>query len=90
MSHRDEEEGKRIGQRLSGIIGHAASVKRLWDEDRECEEILTQIAAVRAALDQAGKLILQHHLEHCVSDAVKAGDATEAIVKLKSTLNRFI
>jgi len=90
MSHRQGPDGDRISHRLSGIAGHAASVKRLWDEDRECVEILTQIAAVRASLDQIGKSILEHHLEHCVLDAVENGDAAKAITDLKHALNRFI
>lgn len=90
MSHRQSPDGERIAHRLTGIAGHASSVKRLWDEDRSCVEILTQIAAVRASLDQIGKAILEHHLEHCVLEAVENGNAANAIADLKNALNRFV
>ena len=90
MSDRKSSDGDRIAHRLAGIAGHASSFKRLWDEDRECVEILTQIAAVRASLDQVGKLILEHHLEHCVLSAVENGDAEKAMADLKGALNRFV
>ena len=52
--------------------------------------MLTQIAAVRAGLDQVGKTILEHHIEHCVEKAVKHGEAEEAIRDLKAALDRFV
>jgi DNA-binding FrmR family transcriptional regulator len=79
-----------IAKRLARIAGHANSLKRLWDEGRECDDMLTQIAAVRAALDQVGKVILEHHIEHCVEKAVKHGEAEEAIRDLKDALDRFV
>lgn len=79
-----------IAKRLARIAGHANSLKRLWEEERECDDVLTQIAAVRAALDQVGKAILEHHIEHCVEKAVKYGEAEEAIRDLKAALDRFV
>ena len=60
------------------------------EEGRECDDILTQIAAVRAALDQVGKAILEQHITHCVNQAVKHGEADEAIRDLKDALDRFV
>jgi DNA-binding FrmR family transcriptional regulator len=79
-----------IAKRLARVAGHAQSLKRLWEEGRECDDMLTQIAAVRAALDQVGKVILEHHIEHCVTKAVKQGDPDEAIRDLKDALDRFV
>jgi DNA-binding FrmR family transcriptional regulator len=79
-----------IAKRLARVAGHANSLKRLWDEGRECDDMLTQIAAVRAGLDQVGKAILEHHIEHCVTMAVKHGEAEEAIRDLKAALDRFV
>lgn len=79
-----------VAKRLARIAGHAASLKRFWDEGRECEEMLTQISAVRAALDQAGKAILDHHVEHCVREAIADGKADDAIRDLKKAIDRLI
>jgi DNA-binding FrmR family transcriptional regulator len=78
-----------VAKRLARISGHAASLKRLWEEGRECDEMLTQIAAVRAALDQAGKLILEHHIEYCVREAVVRGDADAVVRDVKRSLSRL-
>ena len=90
MSHRQEPVGEDIAKRLARIAGHANSLKRFWDEERECDEMLTQISAVRAALDQVGKVILEHHIEHCVAEAIERGQAADAIRDLKKSLNRLI
>jgi CsoR family transcriptional regulator, copper-sensing transcriptional repressor len=90
MSHRDSPGGEKIAKRLAKVAGHANSLKRLWDEDRACEDILTQISAVRAALDQVGKVILAHHIEHRVNDAVERGHAEDIIKDLKDALDRFV
>jgi DNA-binding FrmR family transcriptional regulator len=55
-------------------------------EDRYCVDILLQIAAVRAALDGAGKLLLAAHVESCVADAVASGRPRERQQKLDELL----
>ncbi len=90
MPHRVEPVGEDVAKRLARVAGHAASLKRLWDEGRDCEEMLTQISAVRAALDEVGKVILEHHIDHCVVEAIERGRADEAVRDLKSALNRLI
>ena len=90
MSHRDGPLGEDIAKRLARIAGHANSLQRLWDEGRTCEEMLTQISAVRAALDQVGKVILEHHIDHCVTEALERGRADEAVRSLKKALDRLL
>lgn len=79
-----------VAKRLSRISGHAASLARMWDEGRECEEMLTQIAAVRGALEQAARVILEHHIEHCVREAIEDGEPDEALRDLKKALARIL
>lgn len=90
MSEREDSQREDVAKRLARIAGHAASLKRFWDEDRECEEMLTQISAVRAALDQVGKTILEQHVDHCLGDALAHGDAAEAARDLKKAIDRLI
>ncbi len=90
MTYRNEPAGEDIAKRLSRIAGHAASLKRLWDEGRECDEMLTQIVAVRAALDQVGKIILENHIEHCVREAVERGEPDTVVRDVKKSLSRLL
>lgn len=90
MSHRKEPVGDDVAKRLARIAGHAASLQRIWDEGRECAEMLTQIAAVRGALDQVARVILEHHIEHCVGEAIEHGRRDEVIKDLKQALSRIL
>lgn len=69
------ESKKSVINRLARAIGHLEKVKRMVEEDYDCSEVLVQIAAVRAAIENTGKLILQDHIQHCIVDAVEDGDA---------------
>lgn len=68
------ENTKAVLNRLSRAIGHLQSVRRMVEDGRDCSEVLIQIAAVRSAIDNTGKLILQDHLKHCIMDAAREGD----------------
>jgi DNA-binding FrmR family transcriptional regulator len=59
------------------------------EEDRDCSEVLIQLAAVRSAVTSAGKALMRHHLERCIVDAVK-NDDPERIEDLKSAIDKFI
>lgn len=90
MSHREEPVGAAVAKRLARITGHAASLQRIWDEGRECEEMLTQISAVRGALEQVSRVILEHHIEHCVGEAVESDRRDEVVRDLKKALGRIL
>lgn len=90
MSDREGSDHEDVAKRLARIAGHAASLKRFWDEDRECVEMLTQISAVRAALDQVGKTILEQHVDHVMRDALAHGATDEAARDLKKAIDRLI
>ena len=89
MEHQEATNREEVAKRLARIAGHAASLKRLWEEGRPCDDMLTQIAAVRAALDSTGKVILEHHIEHCVREAIARGDGEAVLLDLKKSLGRL-
>ena len=60
--------------RMSRAIGHMEAVKRMVEDGRDCSEVLIQIAAVRSAINNIGKIILEDHISHCIVDAVEHGD----------------
>ena len=89
-SHTHTHENTRaVLNRLSRAIGHLQSVKRMVEEGRDCSEVLIQIAAVRSAIDNTGKLILQDHLKHCIIDAAREGDR-QAIDDLCQAIDKYM
>ena len=62
--------------RLSRVIGHLEAIKAMVAEGRDCCEVLTQIAAAKAAINNIGREVLKDHIEHCVADAVQEKRAT--------------
>ena len=83
------ENKKVVSNRLARAIGHLQRVKRMVDEDYDCSEVLIQLAAVRAALESTGKVILQDHIQHCIVDAGEEGDE-QAIADLCAAIDKFI
>jgi CsoR family transcriptional regulator, copper-sensing transcriptional repressor len=77
-------------QRLSRIEGHVRGVKKMVEQDTACPEVLIQIAAIRAALNSVGRVILEDHLQGCMLDAVQDGDYEQALRELKNSLDKFI
>jgi len=61
-------------KRLGRIEGQVRGLARMVEHDRYCIDIVTQIAAVRAALRRAEEEILRGHVAHCVEHAIKSGD----------------
>ena len=89
-SHGHVHENQRaVINRLARALGHLEKVKRMVEEGCDCTEVLIQLAAVRSALDNTGKVILQDHLRHCMVDAVEAGDQ-DAIDDLCSAIDKFM
>lgn len=80
---------KAVLNRLSRAIGHLESIKKMVEGGRDCSEVLVQLSAVKSALNNTGKVILQDHIEHCIVDAVEHGD-TQALVELEKAIDRFI
>ena len=83
------ENTQAVLNRLSRAIGHLEKVKRMVEEGYDCSEVLIQLAAVRSALDNTGKVILKDHMRHCMVDAVAAGDQ-DAIDDLCQAIDKFM
>ena len=89
-SHAHVHENQRaVLNRLARAIGHLEKVRRMVEDGHDCSEVLIQLAAVRSALDNTGKVILKDHIRHCMVDAVKAGDM-EAINELNQAIDKFM
>lgn len=84
-----EAEKKAVINRLSKAIGHMEAVKRMVERDEDCSEVLIQLAAVRSAINNTGKVVLKNHIDHCIVEAVEENDQ-EAIRKLNQAIDKFI
>lgn len=74
-------------KRLSRIEGQVRGLARMVDDDRYCIDIITQIAAVRAALRRTEEEILKDHVAHCVEHAIVSGDKTDQRRKLAELMD---
>ena len=83
------ENTQAVLNRLSRAIGHLESVKKMVENGRDCSEVLIQIAAVRSAINNIGKVILQDHIQHCIVDAVEQSD-DQALDDLCQAIDKFI
>ena len=83
------EEKRAVVNRLSRAIGHLESVRRMVERDEDCSDVLIQLAAVRNAINNTGKVIMKNHISHCIVDAIEEDDM-EAVEALNRAIDRFI
>lgn len=82
-------EKKAVLNRLSKAIGHLEAVKRMVERDEDCSQVLIQLAAVRSAINNTGKVVLKNHINHCIVEAVEENDQ-QAIDMLSEAIDKFI
>jgi DNA-binding FrmR family transcriptional regulator len=84
------KQRKNVRDRLVRAEGHIRGIIKMIDEEKECPDILIQIGAVKAAIQKAGEIILEDHIEHCLIEAVKSGDIEPQLQELKTALQKLI
>ncbi len=80
---------KEVTNRLAKAIGHLQKVKQMVEDGEDCSDVLIQLAAVKSALNNTGKVILKDHLDHCVVHAVEEGN-TEMLEEFNNAIDKFI
>jgi len=88
----------KLRNRLRRIAGQVAGLQKMVEDDRYCVDVLTQLAAVRSALDSLGLELLTDHVEHCVAGhaegdghgKARARSKDELIREVRQTINRFL
>ncbi len=78
-----------IVNRVARIEGHVHAVRDMLISDRDCPEILIQLAAIRSALDGVARLVFEDHLDSCIIDAVESGNAEAKIAEIKTAFARY-
>ncbi|MBO2521053.1 MAG: metal-sensitive transcriptional regulator [Clostridia bacterium] len=87
--YRQRDKAKLLG-RLKRIEGQVRGISRMIEEDKYCVDILVQIAAVKAALNKVGLVLLEDHTRGCVTRAIQNAEGDAAIDELMDVLMRFI
>ncbi len=83
------ENKKAVLNRMSRIIGHMESVKKMVENDRDCSEVLIQLSAIGSAVQSVSRVVLKEHLSTCIVDAVRDGDY-ESIEELNAAIDKFM
>ncbi|WP_303868669.1 metal-sensing transcriptional repressor [Acetobacterium wieringae] len=80
---------KAILNRLSKATGHLEAIRKMVESGRDCSEVLIQLSAVKSAINNTGKIILQDHIEHCIVSAVEDGNQ-KALDDLRKAIDQFM
>ncbi len=75
--HGSDESRAKVSTRLRSIEGHIRGVERMVSDGAYCIEIIKQTLAIQRALDKVNAMVLQDHLEHCATTAIRSADPTE-------------
>jgi DNA-binding FrmR family transcriptional regulator len=78
--------------RLKRIEGQVRGLQRMVEEDTYCIDVLTQVSAVKKALETVALSLLDEHLRHCVTDAARAGgpEADQKITEASAAIARLV
>ena len=87
-TYRTEEEKKNINRRLNIIEGQIKGIKQMIDDDRYCDDILTQLLAVNKALESLENNILENHIKTCITKELKVGN-DDIIQEVMSLVKRL-
>ena len=87
-THLDEEQYKKLKNRLNRIEGQLRGISNMLDENAYCPDILTQVSAVNAALTSLNKELLACHMRSCVTEDIRSGktESIDEFVKLMQKL----
>ncbi|MDR9852306.1 metal-sensitive transcriptional regulator [Paenibacillus sp. VCA1] len=88
-SHHSRQTKNNLITRLNRIEGQIRGVKGLIEKDTYCDDVLNQIAAIQAALNGVGKLLLEDHMRSCVVERIESGDH-EVIDELLVTVKKLM
>lgn len=75
------EYDRKVVNRLRRIEGQLRGVLNMIEEEKECREVITQMSAIRTAVDRTMGVIVSNNLEQCVRENVEQGQATDGLVK---------
>ena len=89
MTSETRPEVEAILARLRRIEGQIRGIHRMLEEDRVCEDVVTQLMAARSGLDQAGLLIIDQHIEQCLTAGLSSDEALKNLQQALRLWFRF-
>jgi CsoR family transcriptional regulator, copper-sensing transcriptional repressor len=90
MEEKNLKCSKDILKRLRRVEGQVKGIQKMVEKDKNCGDILIQVAAVRAAINKVGGMILENHTKSCISTIVSSEDKEKEIDILNSTIQSFM
>jgi DNA-binding FrmR family transcriptional regulator len=81
---------RQVESRLKRIEGQVRGLQKMVEDDRYCIDVLTQVGAVKAALDSVALTLLADHTEHCVTEAIRAGRGGGKVRELNGAVERLV
>ncbi len=81
---------QQVQARLRRVEGQVRGLQKMVADDRYCIDVLTQVGAAKAALDSIALLLLADHTEHCVTEAIRAGDGSAKVRELSEAVERLV
>ena len=87
--HRETDEYQKLINRLNRIEGQVRGVKKMVEDERYCVDIITQVAAIRAALDSFNRQLLEAHIHTCVVEDIK-NDKAESVHELCQLIGKMM
>ena len=88
-SYLDADSKKALLNRLARLQGHVGAVRRMLEEERCADEILLQVAALKAALNQFSVVLIDHELKSCIETCM-SGDSDERLARVTKVLSTLL
>lgn len=86
LSNMKPEHRTNALNRLKTVRGHLKAVIGMVEEDRYCPEVMKQVSALQSSLEKVNRILLQNHLETCVTHAIAEGRSAEIVDELMETM----
>jgi DNA-binding FrmR family transcriptional regulator len=77
VQHGSAEKRQKILARLRSVAGHVRGVERMVEDNAYCVDVMKQVLAIQKAMDRINAMLLEDHLEHCATTAIRSNDANE-------------
>lgn len=85
-----EQDKEKLIARLKRVEGQVKGIMRMVDDGRYCPDILQQVSAVTAAMDEVSLILLRSHIHGCVKDAIEQHQGDESIEDLIQVVRKVI
>lgn len=86
----EEKQKQDLLNRLKTLKGHIGGIEKMIEEDKNCIDILVQIAAIKSSIDKVGQAIIEDYAHECIISSInKEDDVEEAVKETIKTILKF-